>query len=113
MATEFWWVVRKTLKVINATDLLLYPEDVDDVWLDGGIPQVVQSLSSKLARSFTSLQKEVRMPSTPELRPFARRLNRLWSNVVLTRLDEDEAGALIQELYETRPTSDAAESDPS
>lgn len=66
-----------------------------------------------LARSFTKLQLEKRMPTTPELRPFARRVNRLWANVVLNRLDENDADELMNELYDTRHQSDAGTSDDS
>lgn len=64
----------------------------------GGAPPV--------ARSFTRLQVEKQMPTTPELRPLARRLNRLWANVVPDRLDESDADELMAELYETRGESD-------
>lgn len=87
-------------------------KNATDFWRSHVI-RVQTGTAPPLARSFASLQKDVRMPSTPELRPFARRLNRLWSNVVLTSLDEDEAATLLQELYDTRPTSGPADSDPS
>ncbi len=64
-----------------------------------------------LARSFTRLQADKQMPTSPELRPFARRVNRLWSNVVLDRLDEDEADELMNELYETRDRSGSDDGD--
>ncbi len=64
-----------------------------------------------LARSFTRLQTEKQMPTSPELRPFARRLNRLWANVVLDRLDESDADQLMAELYETRHESDSGSGD--
>lgn len=54
-----------------------------------------------LARGFTRLQLDKKMP-TDELRPFARRVNRLWSNVVLDRLDDSDADQLMRELYDTR-----------
>lgn len=58
-----------------------------------------------LARSFTRLQKDVRMP-TAELRPFARRVNRLWTNVVMERLDDSEADEVMRSLYELRAELD-------
>lgn len=64
-----------------------------------------------LARSFTRLQADKQMPTTPELRPFARRLNRLWANVVLDRLDESDADKLMAELYESRHDGNVGASD--
>jgi hypothetical protein len=54
-----------------------------------------------LARGFARLQSTERMP-TDEVRRFARRVNRLWTNVVLDRLDDAEADELMRELYDTR-----------
>lgn len=53
-----------------------------------------------LARGFARLQAQVRMP-TDDLRPFARRVNRLWTNVVLDRIDDAEADHLMQELHDS------------
>jgi hypothetical protein len=80
-------------------------KNATDFWRSHVI-RVQTGTAPPLARSFTSLQARVRMPSTPELRPFARRVNRLWSNVVLNRLDEEETTRLMEELYETRPVSE-------
>lgn len=54
-----------------------------------------------LARGLTRLQAAERMP-TEELRQYAKRINRLWTNVVLDRLDDDEADRLMRELYDSR-----------
>lgn len=80
-------------------------DNATDFWRSHVI-RVQTGTAPPLARSFASLQARVRMPTTPELRPFARRVNRLWSNVVLGRLDEDEARDVMEELYDTRPTSE-------
>lgn len=52
-----------------------------------------------LAAAFAAMQKDtsLRLP-TKELRIFARRLNRLWSNVQLSVYGEVEAAAVIKEL---------------
>lgn len=52
-----------------------------------------------LAAAFAEMQRDskLRLP-TDELRQFARRLNRLWSNVQLAMYDEREARAVIEEL---------------
>lgn len=52
-----------------------------------------------LAAAFAEMQRDskLRLP-TDELRQFARRLNRLWSNVQLAMYDEHEARAVIKEL---------------
>ena len=57
-----------------------------------------------LARGFARLQSTERMP-TDEVRRFAKRVNRLWTNVVLDRLDDAEADELMRELYDTRADS--------
>lgn len=80
-------------------------DNATDFWRSHVI-RVQTGTAPPLARSFASLQARVRMSSTPELRPFARRVNRLWSNVVMSRLAEDEAADVIQELYDTRPASE-------
>ena len=82
-------------------------KNATDFWRSHVI-RVKTSTAPPLARSFASMQSEVRMP-TDELRPFARRVNRMWSNVVLNRLDEDEASGVMKELYESKPTSQAAD----
>lgn len=52
-----------------------------------------------LTQAFARAQRNHRM-QTDELRGYARRLNRIWSNVVLHVYDEAEADALIEELRE-------------
>lgn len=53
-----------------------------------------------LTRAFVRLQSEKKMKTDPVLRPYARRLNRTWTNVVLHMYDEDEAYDLLTELYD-------------
>jgi hypothetical protein len=51
-----------------------------------------------LARSFARLQRDKHMASD-DVRPFARRMNRLWSNIVFQIWDDDECDELLAELY--------------
>jgi hypothetical protein len=53
----------------------------------------------RLTRALVRLQREKQMKTDPVLRPYARRLNRTWTNVVLHLYDEDEAYQLLDELY--------------
>ena len=52
-----------------------------------------------LARSFARLQVEKAMVSD-DLRPFARRLNRLWSNIVFQEWEDDDCDRLLADLYD-------------
>lgn len=61
------------------------------------ILRVRTGTAPELARAFVKSHGSERMP-VDELRPYARRLNRLWTNVVLNVYDPDEADAVIQEL---------------
>ena len=65
----------------------------------------------KLSRAFVRLQSEKKMKTEPVLRPYAKRLNRTWSNVVLSMYEEAEAYELLTELYDATmlpPPSGAA-----
>jgi hypothetical protein len=64
------------------------------------ILRVGTSYAPKVARAFIREQVERRMSTDPVLRPYARRLNRLASNVVFSYLDDDDAKAIIEELRE-------------
>jgi hypothetical protein len=56
--------------------------------------------SPSLTRAFVKLQRERQMKTDPQLRPYARQLNRTWTNVVLHLYDEDEAYELLDDLYQ-------------
>lgn len=56
--------------------------------------------SPTLTRAFVKLQQDRQMKTDPQLRPYARQLNRTWTNVVLHLYDEDEAYGLLDELYQ-------------
>ena len=53
-----------------------------------------------LTRAFVRLQLDRQMRTEPQLRPFARQLNRTWTNVLLHLYEEDEALDLLEELYQ-------------
>ena len=61
------------------------------------ILRVQTSMSPSLTQAFAAEQAENRM-NTDELRGYARRLNRMWSNVVMHVYDDDEAAVVISEL---------------
>lgn len=63
-----------------------------------------------LSRAFARLQVEKRMVSD-DVRPFARRLNRLWANIVFYNWTEDECVELVYGLYDEMYGSGARDSD--
>lgn len=82
----------------------------DDYSLAGALPKsadfwrshilrVRTGTAPPLARSFARLQQEKALVSD-DVRPFARRVNRLWSNVVFHTWDEAECDELLVELYD-------------
>lgn len=82
----------------------------DDYALAEGLPKsadfwrshilrVQTGTAPPLARAFVRLQMHTGMVSD-RLRPFARRLNRLWTNVVFYTWTEDECFDLLYELYQ-------------
>lgn len=84
--------------------------DGDDYSLAAAIPKgtdfwrshvlrVKTATAPALTRSFARLQAERRMVSS-DLRPFARRVNRLWSNVIFHVWDEDECDVLLADLHD-------------
>lgn len=50
-----------------------------------------------LARAFAQMQAESRL-ATPELREYAKRLNRTWTNVVLSLYDAEDSADLVEDL---------------
>lgn len=72
------------------------------------ILRVRTSSSFVVSRAFVREQAERRM-ATSELREFARRLNRIRTNVVLNVYDTEEASALLSELREAVPVGTEAE----
>lgn len=63
------------------------------------ILRVRTGMTPPLARSFARLQADTQMPTTT-VRPIARKLNRLWSNIVFDLWTEDECGRLLRGLHE-------------
>lgn len=89
--------------------------DGDDYSLAGALPRASDFWRSHvlrvktgtvpaLSRSLARLQVDKQMPST-EVRPFAKRLNRLWTNLVFEIWPEDDCDALIAELFEDDTSS--------
>ncbi|MEP1123395.1 MAG: hypothetical protein ABJH68_05835 [Ilumatobacter sp.] len=81
----------------------------DDYSLAGALPKaadfwrshvlrVKTGTAPPLARSFARLQKEKLMVSD-DVRPFARRINRLWSNIVFQEWEDDDCDKLLAGLY--------------
>lgn len=126
---QFWWFVAIREKAAIARgNVMTYVDggkecvplrmflraqairDDEDYSLAGALPRsgdfwrshvlrVKTGTAPALARSFAKLQREKAMTST-EVRPFARRINRLWSNVVFHLWDEAECDQLLSELYD-------------
>lgn len=89
----------------------------DDYELAGGLPKaadfwrshilrVKTGTAPPLARAFVRLQMQTGMVSD-DVRPFARRLNRLWTNVVFHTWTEDECFELLDGLYQEMYGDDA------
>ncbi len=62
------------------------------------IIRVRTGTAPSLTRAFVERQRDDRL-NTPELRQFARRLNRTWTNILLNIYDDEEARQLIEELW--------------
>ena len=62
------------------------------------IIRVRTATAPSLTRAFVERQRDDRL-NTPELRQFARRLNRTWTNILLNIYDDEEARQLIEELW--------------
>lgn len=84
------------------------PNDEDPYALAYGIPdstdfwrshvlRVQTGSSPEITQAFASEQMRERM-NTDELRTYARRLNRMWTNVVLHTYDETEAAEVVLDL---------------
>lgn len=71
--------------------------DATDFWRSH-ILRVGTSYAPTVARAFVREQADRRMTATDELRPYARRLNRLSTNVLLPYLDDGDAASIIGDL---------------
>lgn len=82
----------------------------DDYELAGALPKsadfwrshilrVKTGTSPPLARAFARLQIEKSMVSD-DVRPFAKRINRLWTNIVFHDWTDEEADRLLAELFD-------------
>jgi len=61
------------------------------------ILRVRTATAPPLVQAMVAMQRDDRMATT-ELRRFAKRVNRTWTNVVLNVYDQDEASALLSDL---------------
>ena len=68
-----------------------------DFWRSHVI-RVKTGTAPPLTRAFVKKQRDDRL-NTPELRQFARTLNRTWTNLLLNIYDDEEAAKLIEELW--------------
>ena len=128
---EFWWFVRLREggpiargNVMTYVDggrecvplrMFLRAQAIrkgDDYSLAGALPRATDFWRShvlrvntgtapQLARSLARLQLETRMVSE-EIRPLARELNRLWSNIVFHVYEEEDCDEVLRDLYEKR-----------
>lgn len=72
-------------------------EMATDLWRSH-IIRVRTGTAPPLTRAFVKWQRDHRL-NTPDLREFAKRLNRTWTNIVLNIYDDKEAERLIAELW--------------
>ena len=136
---DFWWFVKvREAPAIGRGNVMTYVDggkecvpfrmflraqairQEDDYSLAGALPKaadfwrshvlrVKTGTAPPLARSFARLQVEKAMVSD-DIRPFARRINRLWSNIVFQEWDDDDCDRLLADLYdEMQGGQDAAE----
>lgn len=126
---EFWWFVAiREAGAIARGNVMTYVDggkecvpfrmflrgqavrDGDDYALAGALPRsadfwrshvlrVRTGTAPPLARAFARLQLQRSMTSD-EVRPFARRMNRLWTNVVFHTWSDDDCDQLLAELYD-------------
>ena len=71
--------------------------EATDFWRSH-IVRVRTGYSPVLAKAFVTLQRDHRMTTDP-LRAYAKKVNRVSSNVILHLYDETEATALLEELH--------------
>jgi len=125
---DFWWFVAvREAPAIGRGNVMTYVDGgkecvpfrmflraqavrhEDDYSLAGALPKaadfwrshvirVKTGTAPPLARSFARLQQEKAMVSD-DVRPFARRINRLWSNIVFQTWDDDDCDRLLADLY--------------
>lgn len=127
--TEFWWfVVVREAGALSRGNIMGYVDggresvpfrmflraqairDDDDYSLAAALPHSADFWRSHilrvrtgtvpaLARAFVRLQVEKQMVAG-DVRPFAKRLNRLWTNIVFHLWDEEECYQLLSDLYQ-------------
>lgn len=134
---HFWWFIAvREAPAIGRGNVMTYVDggrecvpfrmflraqairDADDYGLAGALPKsadfwrshvlrVRTGTAPPLARAFARLQVEKGMVSD-DVRPFARRINRLWSNIVFHTWDDESCDQLLMELYDEMYPSDGS-----
>lgn len=84
--------------VAGDVDLAAAVPNATDFWRSHVI-RVRSGSAPAVVGAFAREQRDHRM-ATNELRSYARRLNRVWTNVVLHTYDDEEAARLVEELRE-------------
>lgn len=138
---HFWWfVAEREAPAIRRGNVMTYVDggkecvpfrmflrgqavrSGDDYSLAGALPKaadfwrshvlrVKTGTAPALTRSFARLHSEKQMVSD-DLRAYARRVNRLWSNVVFHVWEEDECDHVLRELYEEMFGADSSSEAP-
>ena len=126
---DFWWFIAiREAPAIKRGNVMTYVDggkecvpfrmfvraqavrEGDDYELAGALPKaadfwrshilrVKTGTSPSLARAFARLQVKKSMVSD-DVRPFAKRINRLWTNIVFHDWTDEEADRLLAELYD-------------
>jgi hypothetical protein len=126
---DFWWFVAlREAPAIKRGNVMTYVDggkecvpfrmfvraqairDGDDYSLAGALPKsadfwrshvlrVKTGTAPPLARAFARLQADKKMVSD-DVRPYAKRINRLWTNVVFHDWNDDEADQLLKGMYD-------------
>lgn len=135
---HFWWfIAAREAPAIGRGNVMTYVDggkecvpfrmflraqavrDGDDYELAGAIPKsadfwrshvlrVRTGTAPPLARAFARIQADKRMVSD-DVRPFARRINRLWSNVVFHTWDDSACDEMLGDLYDAmNPAAEAS-----
>lgn len=126
---DFWWFIAlREERSIGRGNVITYVDggkecvpfrmflraqsiqDGEDYSLAGAIPRsadfwrshvirVKTGTAPPLARGFARLQAEKQMVSD-DVRPYAKRINRMWTNVVFHDWTDDEADQLLGDMYD-------------
>lgn len=139
---HFWWFISvREAPAIRRGNVMTYVDggkecvpfrmfvraqairDEEDYSLAGALPKsadfwrshilrVKTGTAPPLARAFARLQVEKSMVSD-DVRPFAKRINRLWTNVVFHDWTDEEADELLAEVYDDMFGNESAQEEKS